>query len=153
MPTLAWLVIVIFVALAAYGWGASGLLPLIARDLVGKCLLEAIPNVVAAHPFSSWRRPFGALGRVAAWLFFGSVLIAVFLVLVVLGLIALTPVMLWCRLRQALGGTTTPDDTPPPRLSPAALMSALRRLGRHNKSHEQIDADVSERLRRRAAVY
>jgi hypothetical protein len=121
MPTLGWLSILLFLTLGGYAWGASGMLPLIFRDLIGKVLFDAIPDVVGAHPLARLRKPFTITGRVMAWITFGSVLIAAFAMFVIVLMIAVTPLLIIGRFRRHPGG-------PPPRFTPAGVAAVLRRF-------------------------
>jgi hypothetical protein len=121
MPTLGWLSLLLFLTLGAYAWGASGLLPLIFRDLIGNILFDAIPDVVAAHPLSRLRKPFSTTGRAFAWITFGSLLIVAFLMLVIVLMIVVTPLLIFGRFQQHSGG-------PAPRFTPAGVAAVLRRF-------------------------
>ena len=141
MSTAGWVSILLFLTVGAYAWGASGLLPVVFKDLIGKLLTEVISDAVAAHPLSRLRRPLKKIGQVVAWITFGSILIVAALLFVAILMIVLTPMLIFSRFRR------DPDNTPP-RFTPAGIAAMLRRIFTRDRRATR-DADVV-RFRRSA---
>ncbi len=145
-----WVLVSLVAGVAGYAWGVSGLLPIFSRELFTRILGEAIPKVVAAHPFAKPRiQPWRFIGLSLTWLTFGSILVAVVLLLAFVGFLVLTPLTIvrmihnWFRLPS--------DGSPPPRLTPAGIVQLFTRK-REDRNEPFTQRTRGKRFRYRATV-